>query len=251
MNTNSLFAENLRRACLRYRTISMVCDGIGINRQQFYKYLTGATMPNAMTLERICAFLNVTQESMFQPESKQKPSNKRTGTDDKFGFLLPQDRDFDTEVAELPVGNYLFYTPLQKIPGMISRSLLKIRNSETGKTFTRISRFTNSEARLMRNFGHGRHAGTVFSNDTDIYLLGRNRYAPRQLSLIVFEKTAIISEQCFTGMAITKSIGGLIALKFCAVQADTKLSDRKALSLVGTIHEADASIDPFVAASIK
>jgi transcriptional regulator with XRE-family HTH domain len=251
MDSKAVFAENLRRACSQFPTIKIVCNGTGINRQQFNKYLAGSSIPNSATLEKICAFLDVTQESMFSLSFKPKMETKRKGPSNKFGFLLPQDRDFDTEVPEFPAGNYLFYSPLQKIPGMIARSLLKIRNDHGGKSFIRISKLANAETRLTRRFGLGRHSGSVFSNETDIYLLGRNRFAPRQLSLIVFEKSAIISERCFTGLAITKSIGGLTALKFCAIQAEKETSAKNLLSLVGTIHESDSSIDPFVSVSLK
>ena len=39
------FAENLRLLCSHYASVAEVCRRIGMNRQQFNKYLSGASTP--------------------------------------------------------------------------------------------------------------------------------------------------------------------------------------------------------------
>jgi hypothetical protein len=49
------FAENLRLLCSHYASVAEVCRRIGINRQQFNKYLSGASTPSLHSLRRIWA----------------------------------------------------------------------------------------------------------------------------------------------------------------------------------------------------
>ena len=46
-------ADNLRQLCRQRRSTSEVCRAIGINRQQFNKYLSGAAVPSSFNLARI------------------------------------------------------------------------------------------------------------------------------------------------------------------------------------------------------
>jgi transcriptional regulator with XRE-family HTH domain len=48
------FPANLRFACSFERSVSDVCRQIGLNRQQFNKYLNGTSRPSAYNLQRIC-----------------------------------------------------------------------------------------------------------------------------------------------------------------------------------------------------
>lgn len=61
------FAENLRLLCAHYPSVAEVCRRIGINRQQFNKYLSGATTPSMYTLRRICDFFGVDEAEIFLP----------------------------------------------------------------------------------------------------------------------------------------------------------------------------------------
>ena len=53
------FAQNLRILCSYGRSISDICRRLGLNRQQFERYLTGKTQPSLATLRRICDFFGV------------------------------------------------------------------------------------------------------------------------------------------------------------------------------------------------
>lgn len=56
---NEFFAENLRLLCSYEKSVSAVCRSVGINRQQFSKYLSGANQPSTNNLRRICDHLQV------------------------------------------------------------------------------------------------------------------------------------------------------------------------------------------------
>lgn len=60
-------AQNLRLLCSREKSISEVCRAIGINRQQFSKYLSGASQPSAYNLNQICDHFSIRSADLFLP----------------------------------------------------------------------------------------------------------------------------------------------------------------------------------------
>jgi len=60
-------AENLALLSGHYRSVAEVCRRIGINRQQFNKYLAGASRPSRHTMKRIGDFFGVEPHEMDLP----------------------------------------------------------------------------------------------------------------------------------------------------------------------------------------
>ncbi len=60
-------AENLKLLCSFEKSISHVCRAIGINRQQFSKYLSGASQPSAYNLNQICDHFSIRPADLFLP----------------------------------------------------------------------------------------------------------------------------------------------------------------------------------------
>lgn len=55
------FSKNLRFLCAESGSIAQVCRDIGINRQQFNRYLNGSGMPSAHNLRRIARHFNINE----------------------------------------------------------------------------------------------------------------------------------------------------------------------------------------------
>ena len=73
MEPNTLPA-NLRILCGHYRSVAEVCRLIGINRQQFNKYLGGTSQPSVRTLRRISATSSVSMRPRsFLPTDEFAP----------------------------------------------------------------------------------------------------------------------------------------------------------------------------------
>lgn len=68
--SNEAFAENLRLLCSYYASVSAVCRRLGMNRQQFNKYLAGHSMPSGHNLRRICDFFGVEQAEILLPSRR-------------------------------------------------------------------------------------------------------------------------------------------------------------------------------------
>lgn len=65
MQSQDHLAENLRTLCEQAGTISDMCRKIGINRQQFNKYLTGAHMPSRSSLRLIAGFFGLNPDVLM------------------------------------------------------------------------------------------------------------------------------------------------------------------------------------------
>lgn len=64
---SDLFLDNLRFACSTRPSISLICREIGINRQQFNRYINGEARPSAYNLGRIAASFGVGAEDFALP----------------------------------------------------------------------------------------------------------------------------------------------------------------------------------------
>lgn len=58
------FALNLQHLCAQKKSISAVSRELGINRQQFSRYLNGTNRPGRHTLNKICTYFGVTSEDL-------------------------------------------------------------------------------------------------------------------------------------------------------------------------------------------
>lgn len=58
-------AANLRLLCSYGRSVSDVCRRLGINRQQFSRYVGATTKPSLATLRRICDFFGVDEHEIL------------------------------------------------------------------------------------------------------------------------------------------------------------------------------------------
>ena len=79
------FSSNIRNLCAEKPSITHVCREIGINRQQFNRYLSGEGMPSAHNLRRICNYFGLKEADLFLSREKFETlhtinSNKSTKT---------------------------------------------------------------------------------------------------------------------------------------------------------------------------
>ena len=64
------FSKNLRSLCAETGSIADACREIGINRQQFNRYVTGASLPSAHNLHRIAVYFGISESDLFQNNAK-------------------------------------------------------------------------------------------------------------------------------------------------------------------------------------
>lgn len=83
-------ATNLRRLCSFYVSVAEVSRKLGINRQQFNKYLSGASFPSLRNLRRITDFFGVDEFELLLPPAEFEAK------------VLPKARDIPRSLIGLP-----------------------------------------------------------------------------------------------------------------------------------------------------
>lgn len=61
------YGDNLRLCCSYFRSISEVCRRLGINRQQFNKYMSGQSAPSRHNHRRLSDFFGLDDHELFLP----------------------------------------------------------------------------------------------------------------------------------------------------------------------------------------
>ena len=91
------FSKNLRALCAEYGSIAQTCRDIGINRQQFNRYLNGGGMPSAHNLRRIAKHFKIGEAELMLDEASFAPlhlhgnkSNQNSLTDPISGLFENQ-----------------------------------------------------------------------------------------------------------------------------------------------------------------
>ncbi len=68
--TDDQLARNLQLLCSFEKSVSEVCRSIGINRQQFSKYLNATSRPSPYNLQRICDHFIVRPADLYLPQEE-------------------------------------------------------------------------------------------------------------------------------------------------------------------------------------
>jgi transcriptional regulator with XRE-family HTH domain len=68
--SSAAFVENLRYLCAHFNSVAEVCRSLGMNRQQFNKYLSGQSEPSLRNLKRITDFFGVDEYEITLPHKE-------------------------------------------------------------------------------------------------------------------------------------------------------------------------------------
>ena len=194
------FADNLRALCARHGSIAAVCAAIGMNRQQFNKYLAGSTLPNAPTLEKICGFFEVAPESLFHVPQGNRPDSP--GLPRAASLALGKMRQ-----STLRPGCYHFYTPWPREPSKCMRAALFVYQKDGLTLFSRFTKF-RSPGHRQRYSLSGRHDGIVLESDNAKYLLATSHKGQGDMSLVSIGVESSLSQDFIKGLALVMDPAG-------------------------------------------
>ena len=133
MSTQNI-AQNLRYLCERRQSVSLVCRQLGLNRQQFGRYLVGQNRPSIYNLTRICQYFDVTIDDIVLPAAEFQRRVAETPADLP-SSVLPTDlvnellkiSNTSSSTLDNYVGHYFRYHYAFAFPGYIFRSFLAIQ----------------------------------------------------------------------------------------------------------------------------
>jgi transcriptional regulator with XRE-family HTH domain len=255
MGNYQAFGENLRRVCESHASVTAICKAIGMNRQQFSRYLSGQTLPNAMSLHKICSYLGVNEQDLLggtdidQTLAFQARQNRIAV--EAFAFLTANDSGISFSIPSLKPGYYYCYTPFPAAPGSCVRSIIGIWERQGHMVFSRITRLTEPGTSGKFALALARHKGSVFATDNQIHFMAINRSQPRQLSLMTIDMGQLNNQDCFLGSIITRSSNGLLSTKFLMLPNRDAGSLRSVLNRLGIIQFSDPNLPHLVRVSLR
>jgi transcriptional regulator with XRE-family HTH domain len=251
MGIYDIFAANLRKHCSAFASIAEVCRGIGINRQQFNKYLAGQILPNSRTLRRISEYLGVSEVELFQdvssPSSIIVPKPEFSAAQDFESVLRSFIPRLKRESEALKEGFYFCYFPLQN-PNFLMRSLLKVSHINGEVSFKRIT-FIRSNTHPKKYLARGKHIGIVLGTSQEIYLLGTNR-SSNQISLITIDRSVTAGAPVLQGMCLTRDAQNQLACRVMLEPIGSKINIKQAIRKLGLISIDDREIAPQIVVSL-
>jgi transcriptional regulator with XRE-family HTH domain len=244
------FAANLRWLSLNRGSIADVCRALGMNRQQFNKYLSGATLPNAATLAKMSDYFQVDQRALFdRPESlRQSMKPERAEPTDEFAALpFIAARGFMdilncSKTTQMRVGCYTIYYPWSVDPDLIIRGLIVVFRLGPYLCFKRYVKLRNVEA-SSRRYPRRRHEGFVAQCGSSLYFMGRNARGLRELSLISCGPTPSITAGLLHGMALNMTLLGEPQATRTTIEfIGGREVFRSALKATGLVRRDDATV---------
>jgi hypothetical protein len=245
MHIHDIFSVNLRQACKRFDSISDVARRVGINRQQFNRYLSGENIPNRRTIGRLAKFLNIDESELFS--IKDHKSN--VGGVFSASSYVPGAQAMaiagGNQKVLLP-GYYCCYFPLQGTDQFLVKSILKIAKKGEHLFFSRHTIF-RSATFPKSTLAQGKHRGVVLANDSDVYLLAINTLQPVHLSMIAIERQQIAGSSVLYGLSITRGTTAHFSSRVCLQHVGSSLEIvRHHLLGQGIIPVTSHEIDPTI-----
>jgi transcriptional regulator with XRE-family HTH domain len=230
---------NLKLMCSYAPSISEACRAMGINRQQFTKYLGGRARPSARNLRRICDYFGVEEEELALPSGRfAEIVSLRPRTRHLIRALGPAaghiDRMFAGSAESLlpycGYYHYYYYTPSR--PGMIRRSLLRITGYK-GIFYTHLcERIQPSETPLGRSH-FVRYIGVAVMLGGRVFIVDHNAPGLRSMSQTILFPSATAAPKFLTGMTLgvqgrsaRAPFAAQVFLEYLGPRADTRAAMR-------------------------
>ncbi|OIQ42387.1 MAG: hypothetical protein BM560_08190 [Roseobacter sp. MedPE-SWde] len=170
MNKN--FSKNLRSLCANHGSFAQICREIGINRQQFNRYVTGAGMPSAHNLRRIGTRFGLSdmdlmldhEDFLARHTRVASPSKPKTDPTSKLVGLF-QDQ---AKILRRFLGFYHVHFRTPAWPDQLVRSLIWLREQDGFVTTHAYERIINKDGSIRQC---SRYSGLVTIRSNRIYLV--------------------------------------------------------------------------------
>ena len=237
------FGRNLRYLCAQHDSISKVCRDIGIQRQQFNKYLTGASRPAQRNLIRICNYFKI-NESRLLCTHEEFVRNYSQQTD--FNIEQQFQSCFPSHSGDLKryLGYYHCYFYSLAYPGKIILSLVLIYEYKD-QVFTKTIEHLHDKPQINpENKFINKYKGIVGYSCNRLFMIDRETMWGKSFSMTILYPTYQSHISYLHGLSIgCPTLGRIpsasrIALSYLGKQTDK----REALNMCGLYNKNDPSI---------
>lgn len=234
-------SRNLQRLVADIGSANFVSRELGINRQQFEKYLKGRSLPSRTTLTRICSYFHISEEALFAPSGEpvaQTQGGKAVAAGSCDAVLQPL---FSDPAASIKPGIYFIWMTVPKNPEQIVCAPVFIERQGDVVTFRRV---TGSAEPSNRLWWHrvGDHKGTIVERLNWLLLVGVNQRGNREPSMIRL-KWVPLSSPVLGGHATIITPTGISFAAACMRPAPPEIGFRQALRQSRQYDRNDPAID--------
>ncbi len=190
---NSNLTLNLRFLTGHYSSIAEVCRRIGLNRQQFNKYLNGQTKPGQHTLQRICDFFGVEDYELLMPNDEFRALvnlRPRAKERDDIDFIPPYVHSVENLfAASRPdivryLGYYFTYRISFSKEDFVLKSIVHLWEHEGRVLQKRVERFIEHDGHRTHSF-LWKYDGYLFYLGDRLYIVEREILGGEELSQTV------------------------------------------------------------------
>lgn len=166
--------------CSYGRSVSEICRRIGLNRQQFNKYLTGQTQPSLATLRRICDFFGVDEGEILQDHQafsklvRLRPPLLPRSADPQADMLekvIRRDRQ-DATLLERHAGYYHIYMSPDPTRNYLLKSVGHMFKLGRGWFTKELERYGENEFAVPSPL---KHSGMLFEAHNRIFITSREQ----------------------------------------------------------------------------
>ncbi len=252
---------NLRYLCSFYPSISHVCRKIGVNRQQFNKYLSGQINPSIHVLKRTSDFFGVEIDEMFLPPSElrkimegprdaAREAPARTGDnplDAIYGLVRP-----DVGLLKKYEGFYFRYNYSFDGSGRVIRSLFSIRE-KNGVFVTRLLERIQHRSNGSRRLTTLKYDGVVTALSGCLFNIEYERVMKSCIGHAAFSCLQRPGQRFMTGIqsSYSTSSGKPTASRVVLERITRDMPLREMIARCGTFSADDARIEPDILALIS
>ncbi len=248
---------NLRHLCSYYPSVSDVCRRIGINRQQFNKYLSGRARPSNRNMRRICDFFGLGESEVLLPSSRlvEIVGLRRPGAAERaLPWVEPVERLRAKAQQRLDryVGFYFRYAYSFGYRGYIIRSLLRIYEHAGGYYWKTLEplRVDDGIARISYTF---KYEGMLLPLADRIFVLERETVLEDSITQTILWPSYRTPVTSLCGLQTAVASTGARepgASRVLLERLGPRIDVRKALRSCGLYHHTSETIDPEIKARI-
>jgi transcriptional regulator with XRE-family HTH domain len=250
LGTNSAyknFAENLMTLATRGTTIAQTCRDLGLNRQQFNKYLSGSVLPNAETMDRLTQHFKIDVLALFSaPKGFLKTEVQVAKSEGRLNPIfenIVKTVQTEKQAIVLAEGVYHFYLPWMHDTSRCVRGIMIVVKRDGFTYFTRLSRYhipVDGKAR-WRTIAVD---GIAVRENNRLVLYGQKRDETFSSNMVQISMPQYRpNNKFFTGLVSTFDISGVpVARRFAMQRVGSRADWRKYYRKCGLLSFGDASL---------
>ena len=242
------FARNLRSICAEYGSIAQVCREIGLNRQQFNRYLSAKGMPSAHNLRRIARHFDLPEAHLFLEHdefARRHILNQKRIAGGPVDLMTGPFRDQTTTLRRY-LGFYHSHFQTPTWEGQILRSLIWLYEKDGYVMSRSLERVSTSDGSVHQR---SRYEGMVAQRGNRVYVVEHEMV--REGSIVETILTPSHRQQVKFLRGITIGVAWRPHVSPYASRAiwkriDSKTTLREALKACGAFSQTSRRIDPTI-----